>query len=219
MEKSVKKRFHNALSVGYRHFDTGFAYENHKAIAKAVKGFPREEIFLTTKIGLGQVTKDLVLKQVDDVHVEESVATACQRALEELETDYIDLLLIHWPDRSQPLEKILQAMHTQKKKGILKFVGVSIYTEHHLQDAYDAGLTVDYNQVEFHPYLYQKRLLDFARSHSTKLIAYRPFGKGELLKEESLFSEIGKKLWQKSGSSHLTLALAKKHPFYSQSSK
>lgn len=79
------------------------------------------------------------------------------------------------------------------EKEKVHFVGVSNYTQHHLQDAYDANLKVDFNQVEFHPYLYQKDLWELCKQHGTRLIAYRPFGKGKLLQEEPLLDKIGAK--------------------------
>lgn len=174
-----------ALDIGYRHFDTAFAYQNHKEIGKAIQSFDRSSLFISTKLAIG-------LTQIDDHHIDRSMEAACDLALKELKIDYLDLLMIHWPDRKRPLEAILAAMHKLVEKGKLRFPGVSNYTKHHLQDAYDAGLSVPFNQVEFHPYLYQKDLLDFARAHGTELIAYRPFGKGELL-QEPLFKEIGKR--------------------------
>lgn len=175
-----------ALEIGYRHFDTAFAYENHKEIAAGIKGFDRSSLFLTTKLAIG-------LSQIDDQNVEASLEVAVDTALKELGTDYIDLLLIHWPDRARPIEKILDAMHGLALKGKIRSPGVSNYTKRHLQDAYDAGLAIPYNQVEFHPYLYQKDLLDFAKAHETQLIAYRSFGGGKLIDKEPLFATIGKK--------------------------
>jgi diketogulonate reductase-like aldo/keto reductase len=175
-----------ALDLGYRHIDTAFAYENHKDIARALNGVAREDIFITSKIWLGEPNSNIEVGRI-----EQSVGDACDRALQELRLDYLDLMLIHWPIRSLPLEEVLAALHKQVDRGVLRQVGVSNYTAHHLQDAYDQGLKVAFNQVEFHPYLYQKELLDFARSHGTELIAYRPLGKGELIPHEPLFGEIG----------------------------
>lgn len=183
--KECEKAVSIALEVGYRHFDTALAYENHKDIAKAIKGVDRNELFLTSKLWLTS-------SNIDDQNVEESVEKELDLVLSELKVDYLDLFLIHWPDRNRPLEAILKAMHKQVEKGKLRFPGVSNYTQHHLQDAYDQGLKVPFNQVEFHPYLYQKQLLDFALQHGTRLIAFRPFGKGKLPSAEPLFAEIGK---------------------------
>lgn len=180
-EKECTEIVKMALDIGYRHIDTAFAYENHKAIAKGIKNFNREKLFLTTKLWMRQEVSN----------VEKAVEELCDQALNELNCEYLDLLLIHWPDRALPMEAILEAMFQLVDKGKIRSPGVSNYTIHHLQDAYDAGLKVPYNQVEFHPYLYQKELLEFSKLHGTQLIAYRPFGKGKLLQEEPLFKEIG----------------------------
>lgn len=179
-DKACVQAVKMALEIGYRHIDTAFAYENHAEIAKAMKGYPRESLFLTSKFGVEMTEK----KSVEEI---------CDLALKGLKTDYLDLFLIHWPDRDYPLVAILEELHALCEKGKIRFPGVSNYTIHHLQDAYDAGLSVPYNQVEFHPYLDQKELLDFSRKHGTELIAHRPFGKGQLLMDEPLFGEIGKK--------------------------
>lgn len=182
-----------ALDIGYRHIDTAFAYENHQDIAQGINGFPRKELFITTKLSLGQATTSVFLSQVNDREIRSSVEKTCDKALKELKTSYLDLFLIHWPERTRPLEKILQAMQSLVEKEKVRYVGVSNYTQSHLQDAYDAHLKVDFNQVEFHPYLFQKNLLEFCKKHGTKLISYRPFGKGKLLEEEPLFAKIGEK--------------------------
>lgn len=175
--KECIKSVQLALDIGYRHIDTAFSYANHQEIGKAIKGFNREELFITSKFGLDT---DL------------SVEAACDLALKELKTEYLDLMLIHWPDRSLPLEEIYASLTKVAETGKVRSAGVSNFTEHHLHDLFDRGLKVPYNQVELHPYLTQKKLVDFCVKNGTQLISYRPFGKGALLKEP-LFAEIGKK--------------------------
>lgn len=171
-----------ALDIGYRHIDTSHDYENHKAIAKAIADVDRSKLFITSKIELEQVNKR---------SVQTSVVHACDLALKELDTDYLDLYLIHWPDRAYPLSEILHSMQELVTKGKILRAGVSNFTIHHLEDLKRDGLTPFANQVEFHPYLYQKELLDYCRKHNITLIAYRPFGKGKIL-HEPLFAKIGK---------------------------
>jgi methylglyoxal/glyoxal reductase len=180
-----------ALEIGYRHIDTAHAYENHKAVAKGIKGFDREELFLTSKIALED--------ELDPRKVEESVGKACEETLKELDTEYLDLYLIHWPDRSLPLEEVFAALHRLKEQGKIRNAGVSNYNIHFLEDLRKAGFTPDADQVEFHPYLYQKELFEYCKKHQIKLISYRPFGKGALLGDEPLFDQIGAK-YQKQGS-------------------
>jgi diketogulonate reductase-like aldo/keto reductase len=106
--------------------------------------------------------------------------------------DYLDLYLIHWPDRSKPLALILEAMERVRRKGLVLQIGVSNFTVHHLQDVLASGAPIAANQVEFHPYLYQKELLDFCQKRQIRLVSYRPFGKGSLL-QEPVFAEVGQK--------------------------
>jgi diketogulonate reductase-like aldo/keto reductase len=166
---TVKK----ALELGYHHIDTALIYNNHQQIAKAITGVDREKLFITSKFFLDQSAKE-----------------SCNQALQELGLDYLDLFLIHWPNREKPMDQILQQMQTLKAEGKVHHIGVSNFTIHHLQDALDRGVKIDYNQVEFHPYLYQKQLHEFCQKHQIGLIAYRPLGKGELTRE-SVFKEIG----------------------------
>lgn len=178
-----------ALEIGYRHFDTAHVYENHKAVGKGLKGSDREQLFITSKLSIDQV---------DDKKITESVNKACERALNELGMDYLDLYLIHWPDHKRPLVEIFRAVQGLVERGKVRHVGVSNYTIHHMQDLLDAQLRIECNQVEFHPFLYQKELLEFCNKHEICLEAHRTFGKGKLLEVEPLFEEIGKK-YGKSG--------------------
>ncbi|MGL4540320.1 MAG: aldo/keto reductase [Candidatus Rhabdochlamydia sp.] len=98
--KSCVSTVKMALELGYRHIDTALIYENHQDVAKAIHGFNREELFITSKFFLDQ----------------ENATESCDRALQELKLDYLDLFLIHWPDRKQPMVKVLQEMDNLKKK-------------------------------------------------------------------------------------------------------
>lgn len=181
-----------ARDLGYRHIDTAAAYENHGAIGRAIPKGRRGEFFLTSKIGIGRVTQELTLEQVDESRVRASVERACDEALKELGTDYLDLYLIHWPNRSHPIVPIFEALTSLVEKGKIRFPGVANFVSHHLSDLYEAGLSVPYNQIEMHPYLAQTDLRAFCKAKGTELIAYRPFGKGVLLETEPLFAQIGK---------------------------
>lgn len=78
---------------------------------------------------------------------------------------------------------MVEAMQQLIQSGKTRYIGVSNFTRHHLQDMLDAGITVHYNQVEFHPHLYQKEILAFCHKQGMQLIAYRPLGKGKLVNE------------------------------------
>ncbi len=174
-----------ALDLGYRHIDTAQAYKNHRAIAKAIKNFDRKKLYITSKIELE--------KEVDIQSPVTSVRNACEKALKELDTDYLDLYLIHWPEPNFPLGKIFETMEKLVSEGKILKAGVSNYTIHHLEDLRKIGCTPFANQVEFHPYLYQKELLNYCQSHQIQLISFRPFGFGKLIHEEPLFKQIGDK--------------------------
>ncbi len=162
-----------ALDIGYTHIDTAFAYNNQKEIGRAIKGYEREKLFITSKLW-----KDYLYP--------EKIELLCDECLRQLDTDYIDLLLIHWPDSSRPLLKIVEKMHSIKEKGKIKSVGVSNYTIHHLQDLVDEQIPVSVNQVEFHPFLYQKELLEFCNMHMIALTAYSPIARGKVFEEPAL---------------------------------
>ncbi|MGH7889698.1 MAG: aldo/keto reductase, partial [Thermodesulfobacteriota bacterium] len=161
-----------ALQLGYRHIDTAHVYENHVAIQKGIGNFDRKQLFITSKIAL---------EQIDPEKIETSVEAACDLALQELGTEYLDLYLIHWPRHTWPMSKILKAMENLAHQGKIKKAGVSNFTRHHLEDLLNDGCKPAANQVEFHPYLFQKELLEYCRLEKIQLISYRPLGKGELL--------------------------------------
>jgi 2,5-diketo-D-gluconate reductase B len=157
-----------ALEVGYRHIDTADRYQNHSAIANAIResGVARQDIFLTTKIWWDRQHYDQVMSDAN-------------RFLEELQTDYIDLLLIHWPNRKIPLTETVKAFTELKDRGVIKAIGVSNFNIHHLTDALNMGLQITNNQIEFHPSLNQKEMIRFANEHRIVLTAYSPLAQGQ----------------------------------------
>ncbi len=173
-----------ALKIGYRHLDTAWRYDNHTEIGKAIKqsGLKREQLFITSKLWL----PDLVNYKVTD---------QLQKSLAQLQINYLDLYLIHWPDRNLSMERILLEMKKLKTKGLIRAIGVSNFTIHHLQDALKTGVEIVDNQVEFHPSLNQKKLKDFCDQHQIALTAYSPIAQGQDLKLpliKKLASKYGK---------------------------
>jgi diketogulonate reductase-like aldo/keto reductase len=163
-----------ALEIGYRHIDTAMGYENQEAIKKAIKGFERRQLFITSKFEL---------EMIDLKKIPASVEEVCNLALKQLGTEYVDLFLIHSPDRKTPMTEVFKAMELLVKKGKIKKAGVSNFTIHHLENLLNDGHKPMANQVEFHPYLYQKELWEYCKTEGIQLIAYRPFGKGAILKD------------------------------------
>ncbi len=162
--------------LGYRHIDTADLYENHKAIGRSIRSLPREELFLTTKIG----QEDLEPKQV---------RAAVPRFLKELQTDYLDLLLIHGPNPKIDLFKTLETMCALQEKGIVRAIGVSNFVRYHLRQFSQFPILV--NQIEMHPYLQRKALVSYCKKEKIGIVAYRPLAKGTF-EEDPVLKAMGK---------------------------
>ncbi|MEO8233312.1 MAG: aldo/keto reductase [Ignavibacteriota bacterium] len=152
-----------ALEAGYRHIDTAKIYGNEKEVGEAVRnsGIKREETFITTKLW-------------NDDHGYESTLKAFDKSLKTLNTDYIDLYLIHWPvkDKRKDSWKALEKIY---ESGNCKSIGVSNYMINHLNELFSYANTIPViNQVEFSPYNYQKDLLDVCTKNKIILEAYSP---------------------------------------------
>lgn len=164
-----------ALEIGYRHFDTARFYGNEKDIGEAIRrsGVPREDIFITTKLW-------------NDDHGFHRAWRAFEKSLRDLGCDYIDLYLIHWPVQGLRNES-WRALEKLLVDGRCRAIGVSNYTITHLQELLDLSPVMpSVNQVEFHPFLYQKDLLEFCRSHDIRLESYSPLTKGRKLDDPRL---------------------------------
>lgn len=165
----------DALAIGYRHIDTAQAYQNEAAVgaALAASAIPRDDLFVTTKVWIDNLEPDTARR------------TAAQ-SLRDLQLDYVDLLLIHWPNEDlAPLEATLDALDALKDEGKTRHIGVSNFTPTLLQRAVD-HTTIFCNQVEYHPFLSQDALLAQARSHDLLLTAYTPLARGEVLASDRL---------------------------------
>ena len=152
-----------ALEAGYRHIDTAKIYGNEREVGEAVRqsGIKRDELFITTKLW-------------NDDHGYESALKAFDKSLKTLDTDYIDLYLIHWPvkDKRKDSWKALEKIY---ESGYCKSIGVSNYMILHLEELFSyANVIPVINQVEFSPYNYQKELLDVCLKNKIILEAYSP---------------------------------------------
>lgn len=174
--KTVRK----ALELGYRHIDTAEIYNNQQEIGKAIKKFDRSELFLTSKVWKS------------NLHYED-VLDACDSTLKELNTSYLDLYLIHWPNRNVPLEETFKSMMELQRDGKVRSIGVSNFNIPLLKEAMRISeFPICVNQVEFHPYLYQKELLNFCKENEIILTAYSPLSKGKVSRDETL-KTVGEK--------------------------
>jgi len=175
-----------ALEIGYRHIDTADIYRNHKQVGKAIResNIKRNDIFITTKVFRHQLRKNRVI-------------SAGKRFLDELETDYLDLLLIHWPNRNVPINETLEGFRTLKEEGIIKSYGVSNFSVENLKKSLEIDENVVVDQIDYHPSLNESRLLEFCRENNVIVTAYSPLGKGKDLKID-LIRELSEK-YGKSG--------------------
>jgi diketogulonate reductase-like aldo/keto reductase len=179
--ETCRKAVESALEIGYRHIDTAEMYENQPEIKKAIQasGVKRKDLFITSKVWYENLRKDDLVK-------------ALKQTLFDLGTDYLDLYLIHWPNRAIDLEESLKTMEELKNQGLIKSIGVSNFTINHLKDALATDVEFVANQVEFHPSLNQKELYEFCQNHKITLTAYSPIGIGHDL-EIDLIQELAKK--------------------------
>lgn len=172
----------SALDIGYRHIDTAEMYGNEAEIGRAVaaSGVDRRELFITTKLWSNHLrAKD--------------VGPTAEASLKKLRTDYVDLLLIHWPNSAVPLGETLGAMMKLKASGKAKAIGVSNFSVGQMQEAIaEHGAPIACNQVEYHLLLNQAPVIDFARRHSMAVVAYCPLARGKLTNHRVL-TRIGEK--------------------------
>lgn len=170
-----------ALDVGYRHIDTADAYGNQRVLGKVLQesSVPRDELFLTSKVFHGDLKP----------HRVKAVARKC---LAELQTSYLDLFLVHWPNRAVPIAETLGAFQELQSEGLIRAIGVSNFTVRHLKEAMATGVPITVNQVEFHPSLNQKALKAFCDEHNIVITAYSPLAQGQDLKLP-LVKEIAEK--------------------------
>lgn len=158
----------DALEIGYRHIDTAERYENQTEVGTALEasGLARNEYFLTSKLWMNHFSKA-------------AVRPAFEQTLSELKTDHVDLYLLHYPDRTVPYAETLLELQKLKDEGLIKAIGVSNFTIHHLEEALSVGVEIVTNQVEFHPSLTQPDLRKFCSQHDIAITAYSPLGQGQ----------------------------------------
>jgi 2,5-diketo-D-gluconate reductase B len=171
-----------ALDLGYRHIDTAQAYGNETAVGAALTEttIDRRDIFLATKVWRSEMR---------DGALQRSVAESLRR----LKTDYVDLLLIHWPNESVPMGETLDALAAVRAAGKARFIGVCNFTTRHLAEAVATrGADLLCDQVECHAMMRQERLRAALARDGMVLTAYSPLGRGRLTGQPAL-AAIGRK--------------------------
>jgi diketogulonate reductase-like aldo/keto reductase len=160
----------SALEMGYRHVDTAQIYRNEKGVGGGVAAadVDREDVFLATKVWIDQLGPA-------------NVHRSTQESLDKLETDYLDLLYVHWPAEAYQADETLTAFGDLRAEGKIDHIGVSNFEPHHMDEA--AEVLGEYpfaNQVEIHPLLQQAELRAHAEEHDYELVAYSPLARGKV---------------------------------------
>ncbi|SDN58957.1 2,5-diketo-D-gluconate reductase A [Psychrobacillus sp. OK028] len=169
-----------ALRVGYRHIDTAAVYKNEEGVAKGIiaSGVPREDIFLTSKIWNDDIRSGRTKE-------------AFHESLNRLQTDYLDLCLLHWP--VEGIVEAWRALIELYEEGKIKAIGVSNFKEHHLDKLQEAGLmTPMVNQIELHPQLPQQEFVDYLSNKGIQIEAWSPLMQGKFM-EIDLFHKLAEK--------------------------
>ncbi|MGI6400992.1 MAG: aldo/keto reductase [Thermoguttaceae bacterium] len=173
----------DALAAGYRHVDTASAYENEESVGKGIKesGLKRDDIFLTTKLW-------------NSDRGYESALSACQKSLERLDLEYIDLYLIHWPANDKTYDDPVKvnkdtwrAFEKLQKDGLVRSIGLSNFLEPHIKQLLDdAEILPAVDQIEIHPGFPQFDTIKYCKENDILVEAWSPLGCGRVLSDERL---------------------------------
>jgi len=177
-----RRSVRSALEMGYRHIDTAELYNNEREVGQAIKesGVDREDIFLVSKAWSNHLRK-------------ESIQRACEGSLGRLGLEYIDLYLVHRPNKSVPLEETTAGLKALMETGKIRAMGVSNFSVSQLDRTRSvASKPIFTNQVEYHPFYDQDELLAYCQKHKLALTAYSPLDRGRVMRNRTL-QEIGER--------------------------
>lgn len=181
-DADVHRVLPEALKIGFRHVDTAQIYGNEQAVGDVLKasGIPRADIFLTTKVWVDKVGHDAFIGSVDE-------------SLKKLKTDHVDLLLLHWPQSKMPLADRIGALNELVKAGKVKHIGVSNFSTALMDEVVKlSDAPIANNQVEYHPYIDQTKVIKKARETGMSVTAYFLMADGAVMGDQVL-KDIGAK--------------------------
>jgi len=173
------------LELGYRHIDTAQIYGNEAEVGQALagSGVPRRDVYLTTKIWTEHLAFD-------------KLATSLKDSLHKLGVDQVDLTLIHWPSpgAAVPVAESMQALLAAREAGLTGAIGISNFPVALMREAIDAvgADNIATNQVELHPYLQNRSVVEFARAGGIHITAYMPLAYGKVM-SDPVIGEIARR--------------------------
>jgi len=167
-KEETKRVILDAIEVGYRHFDTAQMYGNEAYIGEALKssGLKRNEYYITTKL--------------HNHHSKEETRKRIDQSLKDLQTDYIDLLLIHWPNHDDKVnQNTWKVFEEYYEKGIVRAIGISNFSRYQMEKLFEnIKIKPFVNQIEFHPALSQIQVRKYLDKHNIQLMGYAPLMRG-----------------------------------------
>ncbi|MCR4852267.1 MAG: aldo/keto reductase [Prevotella sp.] len=169
--ETARKNVRLALEAGFRHIDTAQGYENEAEVGQGIadSGIARKEIFLTTKVATNIMREG-----------KKSVSQSIDESLAKLNTEYIDLLLIHWPVKDC-VKDTWEVMEEYVRNHKVRSIGVSNFNRHHLDDLLDyAAIRPVINQIEVHPFMTQEENIAYNHQLGIQVEAWGPFGQGDI---------------------------------------
>lgn len=169
-----------AVNMGYRHIDTAEMYGNEEYVGQGIanSAVDRADVFLTTKVWRTNLAHDEVI-------------SSARGSLDRLGMDYVDLLLVHWPNENVPLDQTLGAFQELKGEGVTRHIGVSNFTPDRLNKARDITDDILVNQVEMHAFHQQREMVEYCREHELFLTAYSPLARGRVV-DHPVLEAIGR---------------------------
>ena len=166
----------HALKAGFRHIDTAQIYGNEAEVGEAIvgSGVARGEIFLTTKVWVENYKHDAFLASVDE-------------SLRKLKTDYVDLLLLHWPSDAVPLAEQIGALNDVRDAGKVRHIGVSNFNTVLMTEAVSLSKApIVTNQIEYHPYIDQDVVIAAAKAAGMSVTGYYGMADGKVFADPVL---------------------------------